>query len=51
MSVLDKAKTRDLQLAQLEAKARLGDLIQVKRTLYRHFAVYIGGGRIIHFST
>ena len=29
-------------------KPQLGDLIEIDRTLYSHWAVYVGGGRVVH---
>lgn len=31
-------------------KAHYGDFIKVNRTLYAHYGVYVGGGRVIHYT-
>jgi HRAS-like suppressor 3 len=35
---------------QLLEELKLGDLVEYKRELYSHWAVYIGNGKIIHLS-
>lgn len=42
-TVKSSAKTGDAELVP-------GDVIFVKRLLYRHFAVYIGEGKVIHYA-
>ncbi|MBQ7168742.1 MAG: lecithin retinol acyltransferase family protein [Synergistaceae bacterium] len=31
-------------------QAQLGDVIKVNRTLYAHYGVYVGNGRVIHYT-
>uniref|UniRef100_A0A3Q3WIN9 LRAT domain-containing protein n=1 Tax=Mola mola TaxID=94237 RepID=A0A3Q3WIN9_MOLML len=46
----DEAKDEDIQAAdRKEGALWRGDLLVVPRTLFTHFGIYLGGGRVAHF--
>ncbi|XP_042368731.1 lecithin retinol acyltransferase b, tandem duplicate 2 [Plectropomus leopardus] len=44
----DKRKRRDEE-TKYDLTFRRGDLLEVPRTLFTHFGIYLGGGRVAHF--
>jgi len=46
----DKEKSMDTILMKPEKTLQTGDVISIDRLLYRHYGVYAGNGKVIHYA-